>query len=255
MLDLKAYIEFQKGNIPLVLSVPHGGKLICDNIPKRTRGVLGIDGETVEIAKILVNLIQKYFKEKNLEIKSPSYVISKVSRSKIDLNRNESEAFVQESNIAKHIYRFYHKQIKEIILDNLKVYERSILIDLHGFEKTNRPSGFRDVEIVLGTNNLESLFSPKIPKNEWGNNIRGKLVQEFVKLDIPIAPSNPKRNEYVLTGGYITKIYGASQIPGSQAIQIELSDKIRIENRDLREKVLDALAKILWEELIRIKKK
>jgi N-formylglutamate amidohydrolase len=247
------YIEFQKGDLPLVLSVPHGGKLVCDDIPIRTNGILGTDGETIEIAKKLVNLINNHYKVKKENTIYPSYIISKVPRNRIDLNREEIVAFVQHSKRAKQIYRFFHSKIRETILNNLKVYERSVLIDLHGFEKANRPPGFRDVDIVLGTNNLESLYPVKLSKNKWGNNIRGNIIQKFTELNIPIAPSHPQRREYVLKGGYITKKYGASQIPNSQAIQIELSDRIRIKDQKLRKKVLYVLAKILLEDIEKIK--
>jgi len=249
MIDLSDYIEFQKGNIPLIISVPHGGKLECENIPKRSSGILGIDGKTIEFAQNLITTLQIIFKQKNFNVKIPSYVISRVHRSKIDLNREKNEAYVQQSYIAKDIYEFYHKKIEEIVLYNLKAYNHSLLIDLHGFENASRPPGFRDVDIVLGTNNLESFFPEEVPKKDWGKNFRGKIVQKFLDLNISIAPSHPRRSEYVLTGGYITKKYGASQIPKSQAIQIELSDRIRIKDKELREKVLDALAQVLYEDL------
>jgi N-formylglutamate amidohydrolase len=253
MKDPASYIEFLKGDIPLVISVPHGGNLEVDEIPRRTKGVLGIDGETIMIARELVDLIKDFCEKRNIDGRSPSYIMAKVARSRIDLNREESEAFIPHSKLAQQIYRFFHDKIKETVINNLRVYERSILIDLHGFEKANRPPGFRDVDIILGTNNLESFYSSKIPKKEWGNNIRGRIVQKFTELNIPIAPSHPQRREYVLTGGYITKKYGASQIPYSQVIQIELSDKIRIEDLKLRTDVLHALATIFVDELQNIK--
>ena len=179
----------------------------------------------------------------------PSYVISKVPRSKIDLNRKEEEAFVQDSIDAKKIYRIYHSKIKEFVFDNIKQFGRSLLVDIHGFEKNKRPPGFPDVEIILGTNNLKSFYSTRLPRNNWVNNIRGKIIQAFLELNIPIAPGHPKRKEYVLTGGYITKMYGASQIPKSQAMQIEFSDRIRIYDNNLRENVSNLLVNILYEEL------
>ena len=57
MLNLKDYVEFQKGTVPLIISVPHGGSLECENIPKRSLGILGIDGMTIELAKILLERI------------------------------------------------------------------------------------------------------------------------------------------------------------------------------------------------------
>ena len=63
----KNYIEIQKGTIPLIISVPHGGILECENIPKRSHGILGTDGRTIEIAKILMKRIKFKFKKQNLE--------------------------------------------------------------------------------------------------------------------------------------------------------------------------------------------
>lgn len=249
MLNLKDYVEFQKGTIPIIISVPHGGTSECENIPKRSNGILGIDGKTIEIAKKLIELIKTNFREQSLEFETPSYIISKVRRSKIDLNRDETEAFNPSSAIAKEIYNAYHIKLREFVMNNLKLFNSSLLIDIHGFEKNKRPPGFRDVDIILGTNNLESFFVEPVLKRDWGNNIRGKIIQKFLELKIPIAPGHPKRREYVLTGGYITKKYGASQIPKSQAIQIEFSDKIRIKDQELRELVLNSLAKILVKNL------
>ncbi len=249
MIDLKDYVEFQKGTIPLIISVPHGGTLECENIPKRLQGILGTDGRTIEIAKMLIERIKMKFKKQNLENRIPSYVISQVRRSKIDLNREKTKAYIQSSGIAKEIYTIYHKKIKEYVMDNLKLFARSLLIDIHGFEKAKRPPGFRDVEIILGTNNLESFFYNPILKKYWEDNLRGKIIKNFIDLNIPIAPGHPKRKEYVLTGGYITKEYGASQIPNSKAIQIEFSDRIRIQDLELRDLVLNTLTDILVKNL------
>ena len=249
MLEITEYIAFHKGNIPLILSVPHGGKLECNNIPIRSQGILGIDGRTIKIAKKLIELITLEYQNQTGTAKTPSYVISKVRRSKIDLNRDETEAYVQSSLTAQKIYNFYLDKIREIVLDNLNLFNRSLLVDVHGFEKHKRPQGYRDVELILGTNNLKSVFLEPVSIKEWGNNIRGKIIRNFQELSIPIAPSHPKRKEYVLTGGYITKKFGASQIPKSQAIQIEFSDRIRIYDKKLEDKVLNTLANIFFENL------
>ena len=79
--------------------------------------------------------------------------------------------------------------------------------------------------------------------------LRGKLVEKFIKLRVPIAPGHPNRKEYVLTGGYITSSYGASQIPKSQAIQIEFSDRIRIQDVQLKKKVIKTMVCLLIDEI------
>ncbi|MHA2049759.1 MAG: hypothetical protein ACW986_09115 [Promethearchaeota archaeon] len=233
----------------MLISVPHGGIKKCEFIPKRTQGILGVDGETVKIAKNLIVAIKKENRAQDLESLNPSYIISNVRRNKIDLNRNYLEAYNQNSSIAKEIYIFYHSTIHSIVMNNIKLYNRSLLIDIHGFEKEKRPVGFRDVDIILGTNNLKSFFPEPVPKKDWGNNIRGKIIQKLTELGIPIAPGHPTRKEYVLKGGLITKKYGASQILKSQAMQIEFSDKIRLQDKELRKRVLNTLAEVFSEYL------
>jgi len=244
----KDYFECRKGTIPLIFSVPHGGSTKFDIIPDRINGIHGVDKDTVKLAFDLIENINKIFQLNSDYISTPSYLISKIKRVKIDFNRKESEAFHIKSSLAREIYQSYHNKIHELISYNLNKFKRSLLIDIHGFEKNKRPKGFRDVELVLGTNNLESMFKDKIPKKDWGKNFRGKIVKKFNELNIPIAPGHHNRKEYVLTGGYIIQQYGTSRIKNSQAIQIEFSDTIRLYNDQLREKSLNSLAQLFFEE-------
>ncbi len=245
MENITKFIKTKKGNIPLILSVPHGGTLECSEIPERLDGVLGIDKNTIELTQDLIfhleELSEKYFSGKRF----PSYVISKIRRSKIDLNRMEAEAYIPSSLLAKKLYQFYHKQIRELVDYNLYKYNFSLLIDIHGFEKNKRPQGYRDVEIVLGTKNLASLYQDPVPIKNRDKNIRGEIIKNFLSLDIPIAPGHPRRKEYILTGGYITQKYGISEISGSQTMQMEFSDRIRIYDKELKNKILVSLAEVL----------
>ncbi len=249
MSDVNKYTEFETGNIPLIISVSHGGSLDCESIPQRPMGIFGIDKGTIELSKELCEYITIKFKNENLGFKRPSCIISKICRSKIDLNRNKDEAYNQDSFFAREIYEFYHNKIKEWIFENINAYNRSILIDIHGFEREARPQGFRDVDVILGTDNLKSLFSTIIPKRYWGRNLRGNIIGKFIQSDIPIAPGHPRRREYVLSGGYITTQYGASNIFKSQAIQAEFSERIRIYDNELKHKVLKILADVVFEEI------
>ena len=242
------YIEYCQGSIPLIISVPHGGSLMVEGIPDRVEGIHGIDRNTVNIACSLRKKISKLFGLNQENMKVPSYIISKVHRIKIDFNRKPSKAFNKESNMAKKLYQSYHKTVLDLISYNLDKFNKSLLVELHGFEKKKRPIGFRDVELVLGTNNFKSMFSPILPKKDWGKNLRGNIIKKFNELNVAIAPGHPRRREYVLTGGYIITNYGARRIKNSQTIQIEFSDKIRLKDDILKEMVLDVLAKLLYNE-------
>ena len=248
-VNIQDYIEFRRGTIPLIFSVPHGGTTNIENIPDRINGIHGVDRETIKLTFDLIDNIREFSNFKSEDNWMPSYIISKIKRLKIDFNRKETEAFSLKSNMAREIYQYYHNKILELISYNLKKFDRSLLIDIHGFEKSKRPKGYRDVELVLGTNNLESMFAEKLSKKDWGKNFRGKIIRKFNELTIPIAPGHHLRKEYVLTGGYIIQKYGASRIKNSQAIQLEFSDTIRLKNGDLREITLKSLAQLFFEEL------
>ena len=248
--NFNQFIEFHQGNVPLILSIPHGGDLKYFAIPDRINGILGKDSKTIELGKELINYIEKYHRKSNNSIISPSYVISLIHRSKIDFNREEIDAFNQKSYEARFIYNFYHQKLNEFISTNLQAFNSSFLIDIHGFERNKRPEGYRDVDLVLGSNNLGTLYAFPIPKKHWGKNIRGKIVKAFNKEGILIAPGHHLRKEYVLTGGYITTKYGASNILNSQSIQIEFSDRVRISDYSLRKLVLKTLARTLYDNYI-----
>jgi len=248
IVNIQDCFDYERGRIPLIFSVPHGGTYQFENIPDRTSGIYGVDKDTVRLAIDLMENINELFLLNSQDNRAPSYIISKIQRVKIDFNRKESEAFNIKSSLARDIYQYYHNKIRELISFNLDKFKRSLLIDIHGFDKANRPRGFRDVELVLGTNNLETMFKDKISKQDRDKNFRGKLVKKFNELNIPIAPGHPRRREYVLTGGYIVQKYGASRITNSQAIQIEFSDTIRLYDEDLREKTLNSLAHLFFEE-------
>lgn len=250
MTNLNKYVDYHIGDIPIIISAPHGGKNRVEEIPTRIKGIVGIDKQTDILALDLVENIKRISERRSFKIKNPSYIISKVHRCKVDLNREETDAYNHKSKLAKEFYRFYHDNVKEIILHNLEKFGHSLLVDIHGFEKNKRPAGFRDVELILGTNNLSSMFPDSIPKKLWGKNLRGKIIKRFNELNIPIAPGHRIRREYALTGGYIIKNYGASKIKNSQAIQIEFSDRIRLYDQKLKEEVIITLSELLYQEFI-----
>ena len=248
MESFKKFVEYRKGTIPLILSICHGGKIKIEEIPTRKEGMIGLDKKTIQMAFELIKSIEDIYQSKASVKKGPSYILSKVHRSKIDLNRKESEAYDATSVLASQIYQNYHNKIEELIFYNLTRFNRSMMIDIHGFEKKDIPNGYRDVDIILGTNNLDTLFSVPIPIRLWGQNIRGKMIKAFINLGISIAPGHQRRKEFALKGGYITQKYGANNIENSQTMQIEFSDRVRIYNETLRKKVISALATLFFDE-------
>ena len=60
------YIKLQKGNLPLIISVPHGGYKDYKELPKRKNGILGTDKATIKLANELIIGINSEIQNKKL---------------------------------------------------------------------------------------------------------------------------------------------------------------------------------------------
>jgi hypothetical protein len=80
------YIEYVAGNSPVVLTAPHGGKLQPADLATRSCGVNATDTHTQE----LVREMQAQFVR--LTGKYPHIVINRLTREKLDANRDSLEA-------------------------------------------------------------------------------------------------------------------------------------------------------------------
>ncbi len=59
MREFAKYVKYYQGNLPLIISVSHGGALKIEEIPERKSGIRGIDKNTIEIAVELIEQIKK----------------------------------------------------------------------------------------------------------------------------------------------------------------------------------------------------
>lgn len=133
--------EAKKGNIPLIITVPHGGALVPQDIPNRDFGSYKKDRETILVLKeILYEFsLQKY---------APYYIHMNLHRRKIDVNRGSKEG-AQTKEMLK-TYKEYHNTIRKMRLEMQEKFGAGMLIDLHG-QKSKK--GF--IEIGYGLNKEE----------------------------------------------------------------------------------------------------
>ena len=101
----KDYIEYVAGDLPVIISSPHGGYLKPSEIPDRTYGVLGMDSNsqeyTFEAARYL----------KAITGRSPHLIINRLHRIKLDANREIKEA-AQGSKYSEQAWTEYHQYIE-----------------------------------------------------------------------------------------------------------------------------------------------
>src|SRR6476646_1894719 len=79
------YIEYLAGDLPLILSAPHGGREKPEELPDREQGTFAFDTNTQELARAIAS---------ELETRTgrwPHVIICRVHRRKIDCNREIGE--------------------------------------------------------------------------------------------------------------------------------------------------------------------
>lgn len=125
----KNYCEFIQGQLPLIISIPHGGYLSPFNLPDRNKKssslVLLNDMNTQEIGRELFELIRKKF-----EGRTSYMIINHLHRRKVDVNRSSKEgAEISETLTA---WFDYHNYLRNAIEEIKKKYSNGLLIDIHG---------------------------------------------------------------------------------------------------------------------------
>ena len=135
------YIEYYAGNLPIILSAPHGGQLTPDEISDRTYGTLVTDLNTYELTKTIMDSMIVRFGG------YPHVILCKLKRTKLDANRDSIEA-AQENKYALRAWQEYHHYI-EVAKNKIANDQGSgLFLDIHGHGKN--PDGFYDLRTWLG---------------------------------------------------------------------------------------------------------
>ena len=257
------FVEFRKGNIPLIIVAPHGGDLKPKWIENRDceGSVTTKDLYTLDIAFQIENELNKMGYQ-------PFIVYAKIHRIKLDLNRSLQTSHC-EDDTSNELWQLFHDQIFTFRKEIINNYNRGLLIDIHGH---GHPIQRIELGYLLTSQKLRELSDNKTsiqhdetsinslienhPKNEslnellFGDNALGSLLSNN---GFPTVPSStdqaPKSGEPFFSGGTNTKEYGSKHQKGVDAIQLELNrNGLRQESED-RERFSKVFSKILIDYL------
>jgi hypothetical protein len=123
--ELETYIEVRTGTLPIILTVPHGGTLKPDTLLSRRYGVTGIDSNTVPLSEMIIEELEKRYGGK------PHAIISRLSRSKLDPNRDLEEAAQGDPTAVAAWHRF-HDSAQKACNSVMKKSGVGLLLDIHG---------------------------------------------------------------------------------------------------------------------------
>lgn len=213
-------ITIQRGELPIIISAPHGGRSSIPSVPERTnkdatRFVVSRDDNTAEIAEALAAEIEKRLGGK------PYLVIARFERKYIDANRAAEHAY--ESPKAKPHYDAYHKTLADFCREVQNKWRGGLLLDIHG--QTTYPDS-----LLRGTNDGETVRL-LIDRHGRGAHVGPKSIfgqMELAGYDvIPKSASNDKEIPRY-NGGYTVETYGSHKAGGIDALQMEFGRKYRI---------------------------
>ena len=226
------YIEYRAGDLPVILSAPHGGLLEPSEIPDRTWGTTAHDRRTEELARAISSAISARMGG------YPHIIICHLHRRKLDANRAIQEA-AQGNQWAEKAWYEYHDFILAAKAAVAEEHGSGFYIDLHGHgHKIQR----LELGYMLSASDLTlpdtALNSPtyrnkssirtlvmetglSLPALVRGPTSLGSLLEDLGFPSVPSAGQpNPGGAPYY-SGGYSTGRHGSSDGGSISGVQIE----------------------------------
>lgn len=222
--DLDKFLLAKPGTLPIILSVPHGGRTPIPDVPTRrgdgvNKFAVVRDENTLELADKLAAAVEKELGGK------PYVVVALFERKQLDVNRPREDAY--ETEKAKPYYDAYHAALGKFVAEVRKTWGRGLLIDLHG-------QGMMHETIFRGTQNLKTVSALKQRYGMKAVNgpvsIFGVLEAQGYSVFPPSDARDPAKENPFFNGGYIVGTYGSDAGTGVDAIQIELGGRLRMRN-------------------------
>jgi len=217
-VDPTTFVYVQKGNLPIIISAPHGGNDVIPGVPVRT-GVGVSDFTTVrdtgteELAYTLATSIQQRFG------RAPFVVVAKASRQYVDFNRTAVDAY--ENPDAKVVYDYYHKMMKTYTRTAANRYHGGVVIDLHG-QGASSSTVYRGTRNGATVRRLRASFGQSA--HDGPNSLFGMLVTRGWTVD-PQPLTDPEDTSF--NGGFIVGTYGSQQATAVDAQQFEFGSNYR----------------------------
>ena len=256
------HVEYIHGNLPIILSAPHGGEKRPNDIPDRNcSGCVTINDTntqelTREITAALVELTGCH----------PHVIINRLHRSKLDANREIVEAADgnQKSEIA---WSYYHAHVDSSRQFVTQDFGKGIFLDIHGHgheiqrlelgyllskSDLQESDSHLDGDDQISKSSIRHLVSHNLRGHTHAELIRGnisfgsfltdKMVDAVPSPDDPF----PFDDDAYFTGGYNTREYGSRNSGSIDAIQLECHQDVRFDDGE-RKRFADSLALVILD--------
>jgi len=231
------FIEYRCGNIPLIITAPHGGYLEPAALPDRTcpDAVTIRDGFTQELARVIDSVFSEYHGCQ------PHVIINLLHRKKLDPNREQALATCDspQAVAAWEAFHTFADSARAMVERN---FGRGLLLDIHGHAHTIQRlelgyqltgdhlragdsainsafrvqrSGIRSL-VAINVNNLTHVELLR-GENALGTRLHQKGYASVPSQQIPF----PLVGEPFFSGAYITERHGTMNGGTIDAVQLE----------------------------------
>lgn len=236
------YIEYLAGNLPLIISVPHGGALTPSEISDRTCGDETVtDSYTINLAK---EIRDEVF---NTTGCYPHIIINNLKRTKMDANRDLAEAACG-NEFADKAWNEFHNYLDSAAANVTRKSGKGLYIDLHGHGHAIQrlelgylltASQLANSDAVLNTTtytnytSIKKLIQSNVLNLSNSDLLRGKtsLGSLFAAKGFPAVPSiddrYPLTGQLYFSGGYNTERHGSKTSGTIDGIQLECNQDVR----------------------------
>jgi hypothetical protein len=237
------YIEYIAGNLPIIISVPHGGISNPSEIADRTCGENVSDSYTISLAREIRDAI-------NLKTGCyPHIIINHLKRSKLDANRDLDEATCGDPYSAV-AWNEFHKFIDSAKAIVTRRSGKGLYIDLHGhghsiqrleigYLLTATQLSYSDATLNSTTyknySSIRNLIYHNINNLTHAELLRGtfSLGSMIAAKGFPSVPSSsdpyPQSGDLYFNGGYNTIRHGSKSGGVIDGIQIECNQDVRFD--------------------------
>ena len=257
------YVEYIAGNMPLIISAPHGGLISPVSIPDRScSGCTTVnDFNTQELARALANAIH------HRTGCWPHLVINRLHRRKLDANRDLPEA-ADGNPVAGQAWMDFNDFLGNAKNAVIKQFGKGLYVDMHGHAHSIQrlelgyllystelqlPDSTLNQPLYIGYSSVRNLALNNIQNLTHAEILRGEqsLGTLLDARGYPVTPSLadpfPDMGEDYFSGGYNTARYGSYSGGTVDGIQIECN---RTGIRDSMTQVMrfsDSLAVVLLD--------
>ncbi len=233
------YIEYHKGTLPIVISVPHGGNLKPSSIPDRTcnNPVTVMDANTIELAQ---QIDSAFVTATGCH---PAVIYCNLHRTKLDCNRNSSNGACGNA-IAETAWQEFNNFIDSAEVVAQKTFGgKALYIDLHGHgnpiqrlelgyllysDELALSDSVLNTAKYIGYSTIQNLVSSNIHGTSHAELLRGTnaLGTLLGNLGYPAVPSAqipfPETTSNYFSGGYNVANHSSYALNNSvNGVQIE----------------------------------